>query len=116
MPPRVPRRVTVLSTEHVTPHMVRIVFGGPALEDFAAGEKPTITLVEYERRRADVESQAYRNGFTAGQEQAHQEAAKRMADALSVIAEKLGRLDPPRRLSHGHQHRVDARSHQLRHD
>ena len=62
-------------------------------EDFAAGEKPTITLVEYERRRADVESQAYRNGFTAGQEQAHQEAAKRMADALSVIAEKLGRLD-----------------------
>jgi flagellar assembly protein FliH len=61
--------------------------------DFAAGEKPTITLVEHERRRADAESQAYRQGFTAGQEQAHQEAAKRMADALSVIADGLGRLD-----------------------
>ena len=39
-------------------------------EDFAAGEKPTITLVEAERRRADAESQAYRNGFAAGQAQA----------------------------------------------
>lgn len=38
MPPRVPRRVTVISTERVTPHMVRIVFGGPALADFAAGD------------------------------------------------------------------------------
>ena len=37
-------------------------------EDFAAGEKaPTITLVEAERRRADAESQAYRNGFAAGE-------------------------------------------------
>lgn len=62
-------------------------------EDFAAGEKPTISLVEHERRRADAESQAYRKGFTAGQEQAHQEATKRMADALSVIADGLGRLD-----------------------
>jgi flagellar assembly protein FliH len=62
-------------------------------EDFAAGEKPTITLVEHERRRADAESQAYRKGFTAGQEQAHQEATKRMADALSVIADRLGQLD-----------------------
>ena len=62
-------------------------------EDFAAGEKPTITLVEHERRRADAESQAHRQGFTAGQEQAHQEAAQRMADALSVIADGLGRLD-----------------------
>ncbi|HZP68335.1 MAG TPA: FliH/SctL family protein [Pseudolabrys sp.] len=62
-------------------------------EDFAAGEKPTITLVEHERRRADAESQAYRKGFTAGQEQAQQEAAQRMADALSVIADSLGRLD-----------------------
>jgi flagellar assembly protein FliH len=62
-------------------------------EDFAAGEKPTITMVEHERRRADAESQAYRQGFTAGQEQAHQEAAQRMADALCVIADGLGRLD-----------------------
>ena len=62
-------------------------------EDFAAGEKPTITMVEHERRRADAESQAYRQGFTAGQEQAHQEATQRMADALSVIADGLGRLD-----------------------
>jgi flagellar assembly protein FliH len=62
-------------------------------EDFAAGEKPTITMVEHERRRADAESQAYRQGFTAGQEEAHQEATKRMADALSVIADGLGRLD-----------------------
>ncbi len=62
-------------------------------EDFAAGEKPTITLVEHERRRADAELQAYRQGFTAGQDQAHQEATQRMADALSVIADGLGRLD-----------------------
>ena len=62
-------------------------------EDFAAGEKPTITMVEHERRRADAESQAYRQGFTAGEEQAHQEATQRMAAALSVIADGLGRLD-----------------------
>jgi flagellar assembly protein FliH len=61
--------------------------------DFAAGEKPTITMVEHERRRADAESQAYRQGFNAGEQQAHQEASKRMADALSVIADGLGRLD-----------------------
>ncbi|HSL78051.1 MAG TPA: FliH/SctL family protein [Pseudolabrys sp.] len=62
-------------------------------EDFAAGEKPTISLVEHERRRADAESLAYRQGFTAGQEQAHQEATQRMADALSMIADGLDRLD-----------------------
>ena len=62
-------------------------------EDFAAGEKPTISLVEHERRRADAESQAYREGFRAGQEQAHQEATQRMADALSTIADGLDRLD-----------------------
>lgn len=62
-------------------------------EDFASGEKPTITLVEHERRRADAESQAYRDGFAAGQQQEQQEAAKRTADALSAIAESLGRLD-----------------------
>ena len=62
-------------------------------EDFASGEKPTITLVEHERRRADAESQAYRAGFAAGQQQAKQEAAERIATALGVIAEGLGRLD-----------------------
>jgi len=62
-------------------------------EDFASREKPTITMVEHERRRADAESQAYRQGFNAGEQQAHQEASKRMADALSVIADGLGRLD-----------------------
>ena len=39
--------------------------------DFAAGEKPTITMVEHERRRADAESQAYRQGFTAGRGNRH---------------------------------------------
>src|SRR6187551_2562857 len=58
-------------------------------EDFAAGEKPTITMVEHERRRADAESQAYRQGFNAGEQQAHQEATKRMADALTAIETRL---------------------------
>src|ERR1700690_3657437 len=55
-------------------------------EDFAAREKPTITLVEAERRRADAESQAYRKGFAAGQAQAQ-------SDALAVIADGMERLD-----------------------
>lgn len=38
MPPRVPRRATVVATERVTPHMVRIVFGGPGFDTFEAGE------------------------------------------------------------------------------
>jgi len=54
-------------------------------EDFAAREKPTITLVEAERRRADAESQAHRTGFAAGLAQAQREA-------LTVIAEGLERL------------------------
>jgi len=62
-------------------------------EDFASGAKPTITLVEHERRRADAESQAYRTGYAAGQEQAQQEAAQRIAAALAVIADGLNRLD-----------------------
>jgi flagellar assembly protein FliH len=62
-------------------------------EDFASGEKPTITMVEHERRRADAESQAYRSGFAAGEAQAQQEAAQRIAAALAVIADGLGRLD-----------------------
>ncbi len=60
--------------------------------DFAASEKPTITLVEHERRRADAESQAYRNGFTAGQEQARNETTQHVATALALIADSLERL------------------------
>ncbi|HYC17569.1 MAG TPA: FliH/SctL family protein [Pseudolabrys sp.] len=62
-------------------------------EDFASGERPTITLVEHERRRADAESQAYRTGFAAGQEQAQQDTAQHIAASLAVIADGLGRLD-----------------------
>src|SRR5579884_1205086 len=58
-------------------------------EDFAAGESPTITVVEHERRRADAESQAFRKGFAAGQEQARSEASERIASALSLIAASL---------------------------
>jgi flagellar assembly protein FliH len=55
-------------------------------EDFAAREKPTITLVEAERRRVDAESLAYRKGFAAGQAQAQSEA-------LGLIADSMERLD-----------------------
>jgi flagellar assembly protein FliH len=55
-------------------------------EDFAAREKPTITLVEAERRRVDAESLAYRKGFAAGQAQAQ-------SDALGLIADGMERLD-----------------------
>ena len=34
-------------------------------EDFATGEKPTMTVVEAERRRADTEAQAHRKGFAS---------------------------------------------------
>lgn len=61
-------------------------------DDFAAGAKPTITLVEHERRRADAESQAYRQGFTAGQEQARGEINQHIANALLVISDGLDRL------------------------
>jgi flagellar assembly protein FliH len=62
-------------------------------EDFAAGEKPTITLVEHERRRADAESVAYRNGFAAGKAQAENEATQHIATTLDVIADGLERLE-----------------------
>ena len=62
-------------------------------EDFAAGTKPTITVIEADRRRADAEAQAFRKGFAAGQAQAQGEADQRIAAALSVIAEGFGRLD-----------------------
>ncbi|MGN6571591.1 MAG: FliH/SctL family protein [Pseudolabrys sp.] len=62
-------------------------------EDFAGGEKPTITLVEAERRRADAEGIAYRNGFAAGQAQAQGETAQHAASALALIADGLSRID-----------------------
>jgi flagellar assembly protein FliH len=62
-------------------------------EDFSGGGKPTITLVEHERRRADAESVAYRNGFAAGQKQAESEAAQRTTQALTLIADGFARLD-----------------------
>jgi len=62
-------------------------------EDFATGEKPTMTVVEAERRRADAEAQAHRKGFAAGQAQAQSEAAQRAAAALARIADGLERLD-----------------------
>jgi flagellar assembly protein FliH len=61
-------------------------------EDFSTGENPTITLVEYERRRADVESQAYRRGFAAGEAKAGQETAQHAATALGIIADGMDRL------------------------
>src|SRR4051812_20109303 len=36
MPPRASRRVAVVATERLTPHMVRVVFGGEAFAGFAA--------------------------------------------------------------------------------
>jgi flagellar assembly protein FliH len=62
-------------------------------EDFSGGGKPTITLVEHERRRADAESQAYRNGYSAGQEQAQKEAAEHAATALGLIADSMDKLN-----------------------
>ena len=62
-------------------------------DDFAAREKPTITLVEAERRRADAESVAYRNGFAAGHTQAENEATQHIADTLDVVAGGLERID-----------------------
>jgi len=61
-------------------------------EDFSAGEKPTISLVEAERRRADAESQAFRKGFAAGEIKAQGDAAQRAAQALQVMSDGLDRL------------------------
>ncbi|HMJ43187.1 MAG TPA: FliH/SctL family protein [Pseudolabrys sp.] len=62
-------------------------------EDFATGSKPTITVVEAERRREDAEAQAHRKGFALGQAQARGEAEQRIAAALGVIGDGLSRLD-----------------------
>jgi flagellar assembly protein FliH len=61
-------------------------------EDFATGEKPTITTVEADRRRKDAEAVAYRNGFAAAQAQAHAEATQRVAATLDRIGETMERL------------------------
>jgi flagellar assembly protein FliH len=62
-------------------------------EDFATGTKPTMTVVEAERRRADAEAQAHRKGFAAGVAQAQGEADQRVATALGLIADSLSKLD-----------------------
>jgi len=62
-------------------------------EDFATGEKPTMTVLEAERRRADAEAQAHRKGFAAGQAQAQNEVTQRASAALARIADGLERLD-----------------------
>ena len=61
-------------------------------EDFSTGQKPTITLVEADRRRADAELQAYRNGFAAGLAQAQNDSAQRTGAALAQIANAMDRL------------------------
>jgi flagellar assembly protein FliH len=62
-------------------------------DDFAAGERPTITLVEAERRRADAESQAYRNGFAAGLAQAQNDDARKTTTILGSIADAMERFN-----------------------
>ena len=62
-------------------------------EDFTAQEKPTITLVEHERRRVDAESVAYRDGFAAGHAKATNEATQHIATTLQVAAESLARIE-----------------------
>jgi flagellar assembly protein FliH len=62
-------------------------------EDFAGGVKPTITVVEHERRSKDAEAVAHRKGFEAGQAQARKEAGERVARALTQIADNMARLN-----------------------
>ena len=62
-------------------------------EDFATGAKPTITVIEAERRSADAEAQAHRKGFAAGQAQAQGDANQRIATALNLIGDGVARLD-----------------------
>src|SRR5476649_2040206 len=62
-------------------------------EDFATGVKPTITVIEADRRRVDAEAQAHRKGFAAGLAQAQGEADQRIATALGLIADNMSRLD-----------------------
>ena len=79
-------------------------------EDFATGEKPTITLVEHERRRADAESQAYRKGFAAAQAQNQAEADQKIAGALGIIGDTLERMS---RGLHGVEARLEIEAVQV---
>src|SRR5471032_2761290 len=62
-------------------------------DDFSASEKPTITLMEAERRRADAESAAHRKGFAAGMEQAQGEALAVLADGLDRLNRALAGIE-----------------------
>lgn len=62
-------------------------------EDFATGERPTITMVEAERRRVDAESLAQRKGFEQGQIQTRREQNEFIARALTSMADTMSRLD-----------------------
>ena len=62
-------------------------------DDFSASEKPTITLMEVERRRADAESAAHRKGFAAGLEQAQGEALAVIADGLERLTRALAGIE-----------------------
>ncbi|MBV9556883.1 MAG: flagellar assembly protein FliH [Pseudolabrys sp.] len=79
-------------------------------EDFATGEKPTITMVEHERRRADAESQAYRKGFAAAQAQNQAEADQKIAAALAIIGDTLERMS---RGLHGVEMRLELEAVQV---
>ncbi|MGE0565380.1 MAG: FliH/SctL family protein [Pseudolabrys sp.] len=60
--------------------------------DFAKGETPTLTVVEHERRRADAEAVAYRNGFSAGQAQTRAEIEQQIATTLGIVGDTLERM------------------------
>ncbi|MBI1205476.1 MAG: flagellar assembly protein H [Rhodopseudomonas sp.] len=62
-------------------------------EDFAGTVKPTITLVEHERRSKDVESVAHRKGFEAGLVQARTEITERISKTLTEIADGMVKID-----------------------
>ena len=62
-------------------------------EDFAGGAKPkTMTMVEFERRQADAESQAHRKGFDAGQAQARTETNEKISKTMTRIADDMDRI------------------------
>ena len=63
-------------------------------EDFASGEKPTITLVEARAPARGCRSRRpIATALPLGRNRRKQEAAQRIAAALAVIADGLGRLD-----------------------
>jgi flagellar assembly protein FliH len=60
--------------------------------DFATGERPTITMAEHDRRRADAEAIAYRKGYGDAQAKALAEAEEKIAQALGAIGDTMARL------------------------